>query len=64
LPRAASLAEKLLNQYKNQIGEVALVPSAGGAFEVNLDGEKVYSKLETGTFPNERALLGQMGPKL
>jgi selenoprotein W-related protein len=64
LPRAASLAEKLLNQYANRIGEVALMPSSGGAFEVSLDGEKVYSKLETGTFPSERALLGQMGPKL
>lgn len=58
------MAEKVLNQFKMQVGEVALVPSSGGAFEVILDGEKLYSKLETGTFPSERALIAQMGAKL
>ncbi|EDL65769.1 hypothetical protein BSG1_15975 [Bacillus sp. SG-1] len=29
-----------------------LVPSSGGAFEVNVNGEKLYSKLETGVFPD------------
>ena len=64
MPRAASLAEKLLDKYKNKIGEVALVPSGGGAFEVSVDDEKVYSKLETGRFPDERALIKELGSKL
>ncbi len=31
--------------------EVELVPSKGGAFEVSVDGKKIYSKLATKRFP-------------
>lgn len=48
------MAEKLLHTYKTGLGEVALVPSGGGAFEVSVGETKVYSKLETGVFPSER----------
>ena len=54
----------MLNKYKNALGEVALIPSSGGAFEVSVDGAKVYSKLETGKFPDERALLNEMDNKV
>jgi len=64
LPRAVSLADKLLGKYKNTLGEVALVPSSGGAFEVVLDGQKVYSKAEAGRFPDEIALLSEMDAKI
>lgn len=46
------------------MGEVALVPSSGGAFEVSVGDEKVYSKLETGRFPDERILIQEIGAKL
>ena len=58
------MAEKLLHEFKTRVGELALVPSGGGAFEVSLDGEKVYSKLETGRFPKERELLKEMDAKM
>ena len=29
-----------------------LIRSRGGAFEVTLDGEQIYSKLQTGQFPD------------
>jgi len=58
------LADKLLGKYKNQVAEVALVPSSGGAFEVSVAGDTVYSKLQTGRFPDERALLNEMDSKL
>jgi selenoprotein W-related protein len=64
LPRAASLAAALLGRYKNRLGEVALVPSQGGAFEISLNGESIYSKLETGRFPNEGALVKQVAAKI
>ncbi len=54
------MADKLLNKYKSALSEVALIPSSGGAFEVSVDGAKVFSKLETGKFPDERALLNEM----
>jgi len=64
LPRAASLAAALLDRYKNRLGEVALVPSQDGAFEISLNGESIYSKLEAGRFPNEGALVRQIAAKL
>jgi selenoprotein W-related protein len=60
VPRAVSLADKLLNKYKNTLDQVALVPSQGGVFEVSFNGKTVYSKLETGKFPDEAALLKEM----
>ena len=64
MPKAASLAVAFLERYKDKIGEVALIPSGNGAFEVNLNGESIHSKLETGRFPIERALVGQIASKL
>lgn len=42
---------------KQKIGGVKLVPSGGGAFEVSVNGRKVYSKLETGEFPEAEVIL-------
>ena len=42
-----SLAEELLKDYEHVIESVALVPSDGGKFEVSVNGELVYSKLQT-----------------
>ena len=53
-----------MDTYKNGIGEVALVPSSGGAFEIAVGGDKVYSKLQTGTFPSEGAVLKDIAAKL
>lgn len=58
------MADKLLNQYKNRLAEVALIPSQGGAFEVIVGGEKIYSKLQTGRFPSEGEVLKGMAGKL
>ena len=58
------MAEKLLDTYKTRLGEVALVPSGGGAFEVSVGETKVYSKLETGIFPSEQGVVKEVGGKL
>jgi selenoprotein W-related protein len=34
-----------------------LEPSGGGAFEVSVDGRQIWSKLETGEFPEEDEVL-------
>jgi selenoprotein W-related protein len=41
-----------------------LIPASGGCFEVSLDGKLIYSKLETGKFPDERALVDAVGTRL
>lgn len=40
--------------------EPQLVPQGRGIFDVTLDGKLVYSKFETGTFPDEDALVEQL----
>ena len=40
--------------------EVELIPSTGGVFEVVVDGVLVYSKKETGEFPDEQQLVKQL----
>jgi len=51
LPKAASLAERLLSVYKTKIEELTLQPSSGGRFEVSVDDKLIYSKAETRSFP-------------
>jgi selenoprotein W-related protein len=37
-----------LKDFEMQIGNITLVPSDGGRFEVSINGELIYSKLKTG----------------
>ena len=48
----------LLENLKQKISALELEPLGGGCFEVFVDGEQIYSKLETGEFPNEMEILG------
>jgi selenoprotein W-related protein len=58
------LTEKLLTAFKQSIREMKLIPSGGGCFELKANGELIYSKLATGEFPNEQAILDQIGRRL
>jgi selenoprotein W-related protein len=40
------------------------VPAGGGCFELSADGELLYSKLQTGTFPDEQAMLDLVAKRL
>lgn len=46
------MAEQLLVAYKKDIAAFLLVPSDRGKFELSLDGELVFSKLQEGRFPD------------
>jgi selenoprotein W-related protein len=41
-----------------------MIPSAGGCFELTVGGKKLYSKLETGTLPDEDELVDALGKAL
>ncbi len=41
-----------------------MVPAAGGCFEVIVGGKLLYSKLATGKFPDEDAVLREVGEAL
>jgi len=42
---------------KQDIKSLTLIPAAGGAFEVTVNGQKIHSKLATGQFPDPDAIL-------
>jgi selenoprotein W-related protein len=55
------LAAKLLEEYKQKIATLELVPSGGGCFEIDVDGKRIYSKLETESFPDEDEIVKELG---
>jgi len=59
-PQAVSLAAKILGAFKQQLSARTLIPSDGGRFELLVDGETIYSKLQTGACPDEDAILVQL----
>lgn len=54
----------MLPRFKQSIGRYVLVPSSGGCFEVTVGGRLIYSKLKTGRFPDEDAILAEIGRAL
>jgi len=51
------LAAEVLPHFKNDLEEMILVPSGGGKFEVFLDDRQIFSKLDTGEFPEPREIV-------
>jgi selenoprotein W-related protein len=51
------LTSRLLTTFKQDIKDLKLIPSGGGCFELTVNGELLYSKLKTGTFPDEQWVL-------
>lgn len=58
------MATKILTQYKQRIEGMELQPSSGGCFELTVDGDLVYSKLDTGQFPDEEEMVTTVGKRL
>ena len=42
--------------FAEELGELALVPSEGGVFEIRLDGELLFSRKSSGRFPESREI--------
>jgi len=53
-----SLMDELLKQYEHVVETITLVPSDGGKFEVSVNGELIYSKLETHRHAGPGEVLG------
>jgi selenoprotein W-related protein len=58
------LTDKLLTALKQKVKGLRLVPAGGGCFELTVNGELVYSKLQTGQFPDEGAILAEVGKRV
>jgi selenoprotein W-related protein len=53
-----------LTAYKQQLESLELQPSGGGCFELTVDGQTIYSKLASGEFPDEKAMVVEVGKRL
>lgn len=51
--RAVALARSLLNEHRNNIVELSIIPSSGGVFEITLNEELIFSKKELDRFPEK-----------
>jgi selenoprotein W-related protein len=58
------LAAKILGKYKQRLQGMELQPSSGGCFELTVDDQLVYSKLQTGKFPDEQTMVAEIGKRL
>ena len=56
LLRAGWISQEMLTTFGAELGEVAIVPGAGGVFEVRLDGETIFSRAAEGRFPESKEL--------
>lgn len=51
------MTTRLLTTFKQKVKDLKLIPASGGCFELTVNGELVYSKLQTGKFPDDQALI-------
>ncbi len=56
LLRAAWTAQELLTTFEKELGEGALIPGAGGIFEVRLEGKSIFSREQQRRFPESKEL--------
>ena len=57
-PRAVSTVEDILEKYGQKVESIDLIPTSGGKFEFYLNGELLYSKIETDRHTEDGEILG------
>jgi selenoprotein W-related protein len=56
MQRAVWTAAEILSNYQEDIESFDLEMGSGGDFEFSIDGELIYSKRETGEYPDIKVL--------
>lgn len=54
--RSAWMAQELLTTFEGEIGEIALRPGTGGVFEIRVNDELIWSRVDAGRFPDIKEL--------
>ena len=57
-PRAVSTVEDILEKYGQEVKSIDLIPTSGGKFEFYLNGDLLYSKIETDRHTEDGVILG------
>jgi selenoprotein W-related protein len=58
------LTARLLDEFKLDIKSLTLIPGTGGVFEVSVDGKNIYSKKQTGKFPEPEEIVKAVRARL
>lgn len=58
------MTAKLLDALKQRITTYTLIPAGGGCFELSVNGELLYSKLQTQVFPDENDMLAAVSARV
>ena len=56
LLRAGWMAQELLSTFADDRGEVALLPAAGGIFQIHYEGDLLWDRKRDGGFPDAKTL--------
>jgi len=56
--------EAILTHYQSHLSEVTLKPSSGGIFDITVDGELVFSKHQSGRFPEKDEVIRLVGERI
>lgn len=56
LLRAAWMAQELLSTFRDDLGEVALVPATGGTFTITCGPDTIWDRSRDGGFPDVKLL--------
>jgi selenoprotein W-related protein len=51
LPRALWTAHELLHTFGDYITDLRLIPAGGGDFDIDVDGERIFSRRQAGRYP-------------
>jgi len=55
-----SLVSQLITRLKQRYEEITLAPFADGRYEIFVNRKKIYSKLESGEFPDEAKIVKEV----
>jgi selenoprotein W-related protein len=58
------VAQELLTTFSTDIGEIALMPGAGGVFAIRIGDDVVWSRAEKGRFPEINGLNQIVGDRI
>ncbi|NEU13794.1 SelT/SelW/SelH family protein [Methylobacterium sp. BTF04] len=64
LLRAAWMAQELLSTFRDDLGEVALVPGTGGVFVIACGPDIIWDRTVDGGFPDVKALKQRVRDRL
>jgi selenoprotein W-related protein len=53
-----------MDAFGERFSTLKLIPGDNGCFEVTLNGDLIYSKLQTGDFPENKQVLEQLKHRL